>query len=80
ATSLRPKLVNALLLQCTQIKAKRLFMWFAKRHKHAWVHELDTHTIDLGSGKRMIVKGGALDKEYKITVPKEMSGNAQFFF
>ena len=80
ATSLRPKLVNALLLQCTQIKAKRLFMWFAKRHNHAWVHELDTHTIDLGSGKRVIVKGGALDKEYQITVPREMSGNAQSFF
>lgn len=80
ATSLRPKLVNVLLQQCTQIKAKRLFMWFAKRHNHAWVHELDVENLDLGSGKRVIVKGGALDKEYQITVPREMSGDAQFFF
>lgn len=80
STSLRPKLVNVLLQQCTQIKAKRLFMWFAKRHNHAWVHELDRNAIDLGSGKRVIVKGGALDKEYQITVPREMSGNAQLFF
>lgn len=80
ATSLRPKLVNALLQQCTQIKAKRLFMWFAKRHKHAWVHELDVNNFNLGSGKRVIVKGGALDKEYQITVPREMSSDAQFFF
>jgi hypothetical protein len=80
ATSLRPKLVNAVLRQCTQIKAKRLFLWFAKRHNHPWVHELDLNNIDLGSGKRVIVKGGTLDKEYQITVPREMTGNAQFFF
>lgn len=80
ATSLRPKLVNTLLKQCTQVKAKRLFMWFAKRHNHAWFQDIDINNLDLGSGKRVIVKGGALDKEYQITVPKEMTGNAQLFF
>lgn len=80
ATSLRPKLINALLNKCTQVKAKRLFMWFAKRHNHAWFQDIDINNLDLGSGKRVIVKGGALDKEYQITVPREMSGNEQFFF
>ena len=80
ATTLRPKLVNALLHQCTQIKAKRLFLWFAKRHNHAWINGLDLNGLDLGSGNRVIVKGGALDKAYQITVPREMSGDAQFFF
>lgn len=80
ATSLRPRLVNILLKQCTQVKAKRLFLWFSERHNHAWFQNIEIVNLDLGSGKRVIVKGGALDKEYQITVPREMSGNEQFFF
>ncbi len=72
AVTLRPALVAALLSACTQVKAKRLFLWFAARHNHAWLKNLDVSKVDLGSGKRVIVTGGALDKHYQITVPREM--------
>ena len=72
AATLRPTLVNALLRTCTQVKAKRLFLWFAARHAHAWLEKLDVSEVDLGSGKRVIVPGGALDARYQITVPREM--------
>jgi len=75
ATTLRPKLLNSLLQECRQIKTKRLFLWFSNRHSHAWRSKLNTVNVDLGSGKRMIVKGGALDKTYAITVPRSMTGD-----
>ena len=72
AVTLRPSLVNKLLDVCTQVKAKRLFLWFATRHSHAWLKQIDTSKVSLGSGKRVIVTGGTLDKQYQITVPREM--------
>lgn len=72
AVTLRPSLVNKLLNVCTQVKAKRLFLWFATRHNHTWLKQIDISKVNLGSGKRVIVTGGALDKQYQITVPKEM--------
>ena len=72
AATLRPTLVNALLSACTQVKAKRLFLWFATRHNHPWLKSLDISKVNLGSGKRVIVTGGLLDKQYQITVPREM--------
>ena len=80
ATTLRPNLVNQLLIACTEIKTKRLFMWFSNRHNHHWFKLLTINNVDLGSGKRMIIKGGALDNKYLITVPKEMTKDDQFFF
>ncbi|BAC92278.1 type IV toxin-antitoxin system AbiEi family antitoxin domain-containing protein [Gloeobacter violaceus] len=77
AATLRPDLIRALLLACTNVKAKRLFLWFAARHSHAWQQALDTQGVDLGSGKRMIVKGGAFDKCFEITVPREMADGAE---
>ena len=74
AATLRPKLLNSLLQTCRQIKTRRLFLWFSDRHSHAWRNKLNTDNVDLGSGKRMIVKGGALDKTYAITVPRSMAG------
>lgn len=74
AATLHPKLLNKLLRSCRQIKTKRLFLWFSDRHHHAWRSKLNTVNVDLGSGKRMIIKGGALDKKYAITVPRFMTG------
>jgi Transcriptional regulator, AbiEi antitoxin, Type IV TA system len=39
----------------------------ADRHQHAWLKRLDKDAIDLGEGKRMLVKGGKLNKPYQIT-------------
>ena len=72
ATSLRPQLIMKLLMACRHIKAKRLFLWFAERHGFSWFKRFETDAINLGSGKRVVVKGGALDKKYQITVPRNM--------
>jgi hypothetical protein len=77
AVNLRPDLLHALLRTCTQVKAKRLFLWFSDRHGHAWRQSLETGHIDLGRGKRMLIKGGAYDAAYQITVPREMAGGSQ---
>lgn len=76
ATSLRPKLVMRLLETCRHIKAKRVFLWFADRHRFVWRERLDLECVDLGSGKRVVLKGGALDKLYLITVPRKMADGA----
>jgi hypothetical protein len=76
-TNLRPKYLETLLLNCRSIKTKRLFLWFAQRHNHAWFKTLDTKKIDTGSGKRMIVPGGKLDPKYLITVPVEFADDVQ---
>ncbi len=70
-TSLSPRTVQALLEACTNVKVKRLFLWFASKHNYTWFSKLNTERISLGSGNRAIVKGGELDKTYKITVPKD---------
>ena len=66
-----PKRMSVLLRDCRSVKVKRLFLWFADRHAHAWVGRLDRRGIDLGSGKRMLFKGGRLDPTYQITVPED---------
>lgn len=69
-TNLSPKALQQLLEMCTNIKVKRLFLWFAKRHNYPWYAKLNLEKIELGSGKRVIEKGGELDTQYLITVPK----------
>lgn len=76
-SNLRPKYLAMLLADCRSIKTKRLFLWFAQRHNHAWLKMLDTENIDIGKGKRMIVSGGKLDLNYLITVPEEFANDRQ---
>ena len=71
-TNLRPSLLAQLLNECTSVKAKRLFFFFADRHEHAWATRLDPGEFDLGRGKRQIVKGGRLHPKYEITVPADL--------
>ena len=68
-TVLRPEVVSGLLTACHSIKVKRLFLYFADYYNHPWVKKIDRSSIDLGSGKRLVVRGGRLDKTYQITVP-----------
>lgn len=70
-TTLSPRTLQQLLEACTNVKVKRLFLWFASRHNYIWFSKLNIDKIDLGSGNRLIVKGGELDKTYQITVPKD---------
>ncbi len=69
-TNLSPRSLQALLEECKNIKVRRLFFWLADRHKHTWLEKLQLGQIDLGSGKRMLMKGGKLDKKYNITIPE----------
>lgn len=73
--NLSPRRLQALLADCRNVKVKRLFLWFAERHNHAWLQKLDRSGIDLGKGKRMLVRGGKLDTKYNITVPESLDGS-----
>lgn len=70
--TLRPQLVSTLLQHCGSIKAKRLFLALADRHHHAWVAHLDLQFVNLGSGKRVLVRGGKLNTKYQITMPADL--------
>lgn len=67
-----PTKIDTLLKACRNIKVKRLFLWFAKRQGYAWVNQLNDGNYDLGSGKRLIAKGGTYSSDYLITVPTQM--------
>lgn len=71
-STLSPARLQALLVDCHNIKVKRLFFFFADRHAHAWLKRLDRSIIDLGRGKRSLVKGGRYDAKHMITVPEDL--------
>ncbi|MDC7785378.1 type IV toxin-antitoxin system AbiEi family antitoxin domain-containing protein [Rhodoplanes sp. TEM] len=73
-STLSPRRLQALLTECRSVKVKRLFFFFADRHRHAWLGRLDKDAVSLGEGKRSLVKGGKLDRTYQITVPGDLNG------
>lgn len=72
--TLSPRRLQKLLENCLNVKVKRLFLWFADRHKLPWFSQIDQERVNLGTGKRMLVPGGKLDEKYQITVPKDLHG------
>lgn len=72
--NLRPSALQSNLEDCRSVKVKRLFFFFADRHRHGWLARLDKDKIDFGSGNRVLVKGGRLDTRYHITVPEDLHG------
>ncbi|WP_197346483.1 type IV toxin-antitoxin system AbiEi family antitoxin domain-containing protein [Ralstonia pseudosolanacearum] len=71
-TTLRPQRVGLLLRHCRSIKAKRLFLALADRHRHAWLAHVRLEDVDLGRGKRALVPGGRLHPTYQITLPGDL--------
>ncbi|MET2832879.1 type IV toxin-antitoxin system AbiEi family antitoxin domain-containing protein [Mesorhizobium shangrilense] len=75
-TTLSPRRMEQLLRKCTSVKVRRLFYWMAERQAYPWFKKLpDPETFDelgLGSGNRVLVRGGRLDPKYRITVPEEL--------
>lgn len=69
-SDLSPRRLQKLLEDCVSVKVKRLFLFFADRHGHAWLKRLDRTRISLGAGKRQLVEGGRYDATYQITVPE----------
>lgn len=72
-TTLRSKLVSALLRCCTSVKVKRLFLYMAEKANHQWFSRLDLTEVSLGSGPRSFSVGGVKDKKYNIIIPKELA-------
>lgn len=70
--NLRPKQVQELLENCKSIKVKRLFLYMAEKAGHEWFKYLNPENIDLGKGKRSLVKEGVYISKYRITVPKSL--------
>ncbi len=68
AVNLQPELLQELLENCNSIKIKRLFLYMAENISHEWFAYLNLSKINLGSGKRVISKGGKLDKKYNIVI------------
>jgi len=71
--NLRPKILQELLENCNSIKVKRLFLFMASKANHQWLDFVDQSRIELGTGDRVIVKGGVYISKYKISIPKELS-------
>ncbi len=73
--ALRPDQVQQLLESCTSVKVKRLFLYMAEKAGHQWFSKINLNTIDLGSGKRSLVRNGVYISKYEITVPKALEIN-----
>lgn len=71
--NLKPASVQALLESCSSVKVKRLFLYMAEKAGHSWLDYVDLKKVDLGTGKRAIVREGTYISKYKITVPKELA-------
>jgi hypothetical protein len=74
---LRPTQVQDLLEACKSIKVKRLFLYMAEKHNHNWYKYLNLSTVDLGKGKRSLVKEGVYVSKYQITLPETLANNEQ---
>jgi len=70
--NISPRRMQLLLEQTKSVKVKRLFFFFADRQGHRWLNRIEKDKIDLGTGKRALVKGGKLDSTYQITVPEDL--------
>jgi len=69
--NLRPQLMQMYLEACTLIRVKRLVLFLGAYYGQVWAQRVDLSRINLGSGKRQVVKNGWLHPGLQITVPKE---------
>ena len=69
-TSFNPSHVELLLLECVSVKVKRLFFLMSEKAGHQWGGRLTSTDYNLGSGKRVVVRGGKLNAKYAVTVPE----------
>lgn len=73
--TLRSYMLQEILEECQSVKIKRVFLYISEKLDLPYFEKLNIKNIDLGSGKRVIVEGGALDKKYGITVDRMVEGN-----
>ena len=72
-TTLRPKLVQALLEACTSQKVKRLFIYMAEKANHSWFKALKLESINIGTSRFMITATGKYINKYNMTISKELA-------
>lgn len=77
-TTLRPRLMQSLLAACTSVKVKRLFLYFAERADLPIARHLALDQLDLGTGDRSLVRDGRYVAKYKLVLPAELVGNAEY--
>lgn len=70
--TLRPDMMQRLLVACSSVRVKRLFLYMADKANLPVMQYLDMEKIDLGSGDRSIVKNGVYNAKFKISIPKEL--------
>ena len=73
--TLRIEVLQKVLVECNSIKAKRVFLYLVEKSNLPWLKKLNKEKINLGTGKRVIVKGGELNKKYQITVDRDYGEN-----
>lgn len=72
-TTLRPKLVQALLEACSSQKVKRLFVYMAEKAGHSWFKALKLDNVQLGTARCMVVPTGKYIAKYNMTIPKDLA-------
>lgn len=72
-TTLRPKLVQTLLENCTSQKVKRLFLYMAEKASHSWYKALKLDNVNLGAARLMVTPTGKYINKYNITISKELA-------
>lgn len=73
--NLRPRQVQELLEGCSSVKVKRLFLYLAEKAGHGWFSHLNLDRVDLGKGKRSLVKNGVYIPKYQMTVPQALEND-----
>ncbi|TYP65337.1 transcriptional regulator with AbiEi antitoxin domain of type IV toxin-antitoxin system [Stutzerimonas stutzeri] len=71
--TLSPRRLQRLLEACRSVRVKRVFLLLARHSGQAWYSRLDLTRVDLGTGKRQLIAGGCLDKQFLITVPEQFA-------
>ena len=66
---LRGKVLQQLLENCHSVKVKRLFLYLAEKNNLFCFNELNVDRLDLGSGMRMIGKGGSYSSKWLLSLP-----------
>ena len=66
--TLRPRLIEKLLSDCSSIKVKRLFFLLADDLNPPWWERVRKEEIDLGAGCRVIDKDGSFNSKYNLVV------------
>ena len=70
-----PGLLTVPLFSCILIRLHSpiiIALFFADKLNHTWLKYVDMKLVNLGSGKRSLVKNGTLTAKYDLVLPREL--------